>query len=57
MTLYDFRPSKQLLSEIDARGFGEGYLEYDDLLASGCELSVEEDSAGYLVLIESGESE
>lgn len=56
MTLYDFRPSKGSRS-IDAAQAGGDYLEYDDLLASGGELALEEDGAGWLVLIESDGSE
>lgn len=57
MTLFDFRPSRATLPEIASSELGGDYLEYDDLLASGDELRLEEDSGGYLVLIEGGETE
>lgn len=56
MTLYDFRPRAGFRPTGALHDLGGDYVEFDEILASGCELAVEED-AGALVLIESDGSE
>jgi hypothetical protein len=52
MTLFDFRASRGVRAEALQRALGGDYLEIDEVLASGSELALEEES-GYLVLSES----
>lgn len=57
MTIFDYRPTRnprQLFAEGE---FGDDYVEFDELLASGAEIGLEEDSAGRLVMSEDGEFE
>jgi len=54
MTLFDFRTAKGPHPGFGAGEPGGDYLEYDELLASGAEVALEED-AGYLTLAETGE--
>ena len=56
MTLYDFRPRTGFRPAGALDDLGGDYLEFDELLTSGCELALEED-AGFLVLNEGGESD
>ncbi|HEY9549928.1 MAG TPA: hypothetical protein VIR45_10540 [Kiloniellaceae bacterium] len=51
MTLFDFRASRGVRPEALQRALGGDYVEFDEILASGSEVALEED-AGYLVLIE-----
>jgi len=57
MTLFDFRPTTGSRLGIAPGDVGDDYLEYDELLASGAEVALEEDSAGHLVLGDGGEFE
>ena len=57
MTIFDFRATRKLRHGIAEGDFGGGYVEFDELLASGAEVALEEDSAGHLVLSEGGEFE
>ena len=57
MTLFDFRPPNGFRSDAALDALGGDYLELDEVLASGAELAIEEDTTGYLLLIEGGESE
>jgi hypothetical protein len=57
MAVFDFRAPKGFRAEAALEGLGGDYLEIDEVLASGGELALEEDFGGYLMLIESGESE
>ncbi|HMA14133.1 MAG TPA: hypothetical protein VKP12_05070 [Kiloniellaceae bacterium] len=57
MTVFDFRTAKALRQGITVEEFGGDYVEFDELLASGAEVALEEDSGGHLVLGESGEFE
>jgi hypothetical protein len=54
MTLFGYRASKGFSPELALRDLGGDYVEFDELLASGGEVALEEDS-GHLVLMESDE--
>lgn len=56
MSSSEFRIPKGFAVGSAMDALGGDYLEWDEVLLSGSELSVEED-AGYLALVESGESE
>jgi len=56
MSSSDFRVPKGFRASSALNALGGDYLEWDEVLASGGELAVEED-AGYLTLIESDGSE
>lgn len=56
MSSSDYRVPRGFRASAALSALGGDYLEWDEVLASGGELAVEED-AGYLTLIESGESE
>jgi hypothetical protein len=57
MTVFDFRTTKEFRRAIAASEFGADYIEFDELLASGAEVALEDDAGGLLVLGESGEFE
>ena len=57
MTLFNFRSPNGFCTDQALRELGGDYLEFDEVLSSGSELGLEEDSAGYLTLIEEGEFE
>jgi hypothetical protein len=57
MAVFDFRAPNGFRADAALQAVGGDYLEIDEVLASGSELALEEDSGGYLMLIESSESE
>ena len=56
MAVFDFRAPNGFCADAALQAVGGDYLELDELLSSGGELAIEEDSGGCLLLIESGES-
>jgi hypothetical protein len=54
---FDYRVPRGFQADNVLHALGGDYLELDEVLASGAEVAIEEDATGYLLLIESGESE
>ncbi|HEY9536491.1 MAG TPA: hypothetical protein VIS03_02775 [Kiloniellaceae bacterium] len=57
MSVFDFRAARGVRPDALQRALGGDYIEFDEILASGGELALDEDDAGYLTLIEGGEFE
>lgn len=57
MSSFDFRPSPNRCHGLALSEFADDYVEFDELLASGAEVALEEDAGGRLVLSEDAEFE
>jgi len=57
MNVFEFRPSRHRRHGLAHSELVDDYVEFDELLASGAEVALEEDAGGRLVLSEDAEFE